>query len=96
MNFNEPTSILQRMVEDMLYIEILEKAASCESSLEELAHLAVYSTSVYGTTAVSARVGKPFNPLLGETFECDRRAELGWRVLMEQVYIHIYVSATVR
>ena len=84
-NFNEPTSILQRMVEDMLYVDLLERAGSCETSLEELAFLAVYSCSVYGTTAVSARVGKPFNPLLGETFECDRRAELGWRVFIEQV-----------
>lgn len=23
--------------------------------------------------------------MLGETFECDRRAEYGWRVLFEQV-----------
>ena len=73
------------MVEDMLYEDILEKAAACDSSLDELAHLAVYSCSVYGTTAVSVRVGKPFNPMLGETYECDRRAELGWRVLLEQV-----------
>ena len=73
------------MVEDMLYVDILEKAASCDSSLEELAYLAIYSCSVYGTTAVSARVGKPFNPMLGETYECDRRAECGWRVFMEQV-----------
>ena len=71
----------------MLYVDILEKAASCDSSLEELAYLAIYSCSVYGTTAVSARVGKPFNPMLGETYECDRRAECGWRVFMEQVYI---------
>ena len=69
----------------MLYVDILEKAASCDSSLEELAYLAIYSCSVYGTTAVSARVGKPFNPMLGETYECDRRAECGWRVFMEQV-----------
>jgi hypothetical protein len=76
------------MVEDMLYIDILEKAAACDSSLEELKYLAVYSCTVYGTTAVSARVGKPFNPMLGETYECDRRAELGWRVFMEQVTHH--------
>ena len=73
------------MVEDMLYVDMLEKAASCDSSLEELAYLAIYSCSVYGTTAVSARVGKPFNPMLGEMYECDRRAECGWRVFMEQV-----------
>lgn len=73
------------MVEDMCYVEMLEKAAACDSSLEELTYLAVYSVACYGSTAVSSRVGKPFNPLLGETFECDRRAEHGWRALLEQV-----------
>lgn len=31
------------------------------------------------------RTGKPFNPLLGETFECDRMEDLGWRSISEQV-----------
>ena len=39
------------------------------------------STSCYAAN----RVNKPFNPMLGETYECDRRAELGWRCFMEQV-----------
>jgi len=39
--------------------------------------------SSYSTTAV--RTGKPFNPLLGETFEFDRTEDLGWRSLAEQV-----------
>ena len=38
------------------------------------------STSCYAAN----RVNKPFNPMLGETYECDRRAELGWRCFMEQ------------
>ena len=85
MNFNEPISILQRMVEDMSHVEVLEKAAACDTSLEELAYLAVYSVACYGSAAVSSRLGKPFNPLLGETYECDRRAEHGWRAFLEQV-----------
>ena len=39
------------------------------------------STSCYAAN----RVNKPFNPMLGETYECDQRAELGWRCFMEQV-----------
>lgn len=85
MNFNEPISILQRMIEDMLHVEVLEKAAACDTSLEELAYLAVFSVACYGSVAVATRLGKPFNPLLGETYECDRRAECGWRAFSEQV-----------
>ena len=39
------------------------------------------STSCYAAN----RVNKLFNPMLGETYECDQRAELGWRCFMEQV-----------
>ena len=41
------------------------------------------STSCYAAN----RVNKLFNPMLGETYECDRRAELGWRCFMEQVRV---------
>ena len=80
-NFNEPLSMLQRMVEDFIYSDILAKAASCDTTLEELTYVAAFATSCYAAN----RVNKPFNPMLGETYECDRRAELGWRCFMEQV-----------
>ena len=72
------------MVEEIKYGYILEAGARCDTTLEELAHVVVFGTSAYAHTTV--RIGKPFNPLLGETYECDRRAELGWRCLLEQVY----------
>ena len=80
-NFNEPLPMLQRMVEDFIYSDILAKAASCDTTLEELTYVAAFATSCYAAN----RVNKPFNPMLGETYECDRRAELGWRCFMEQV-----------
>ena len=80
-NFNEPLSMLQRMVEDFIYSDILVKAASCDTTLEELTYVAAFATSCYAAN----RVNKPFNPMLGETYECDQRAELGWRCFMEQV-----------
>ena len=73
--------MLQRMVEDFIYSDILAKAASCDTTLEELTYVAAFATSCYAAN----RVNKPFNPMLGETYECDRRAELGWRCFMEQV-----------
>ncbi len=93
-NFNEPLSFLQRIVEDLLYADLLEKAAACKDSLQELAHVAAYAVSYYANTATPARVGKPFNPLLGETFECDRRAELGWRCFVEQVRLSLATTAS--
>lgn len=61
----------------------MNNAAACSSTLEEAAFVAAFAASSYESTAI--RVNKPFNPMLGETFECDRRAEYGWRVLFEQV-----------
>lgn len=75
--------MLQRLSEDLEYHELLDKAAKCHSSLEQMCYVAAFSVSSYSTTV--HRTGKPFNPLLGETFELDRRRESGYRSLCEQV-----------
>ncbi|XP_029905203.1 oxysterol-binding protein 1 isoform X2 [Myripristis murdjan] len=85
-NFNEPLSMLQRLSEDLEYYELLDKAAKCQSSLEQLCYVAAFTVSSYSTTV--HRTGKPFNPLLGETFELDRLRECGYRSLCEQVSHH--------
>lgn len=85
-NFNEPLSMLQRLSEDLEYHELLDKAARCESSLEQMCLVAAFSVSSYSTTV--HRTAKPFNPLLGETYELDRLEEFGYRSLCEQVSHH--------
>ncbi|KAG9335971.1 hypothetical protein JZ751_003370 [Albula glossodonta] len=85
-NFNEPISMLQRLSEDLEYSELLDKAAKCQSSLEQLCYVAAFTVSSYSTTV--HRTGKPFNPLLGETYELDRLIESGYRSLCEQVSHH--------
>uniref|UniRef100_A0A452DT16 Oxysterol-binding protein n=1 Tax=Capra hircus TaxID=9925 RepID=A0A452DT16_CAPHI len=85
-NFNEPLSMLQRLTEDLEYHELLDRAAACESSLEQLCYVAAFTVSSYSTTVF--RTSKPFNPLLGETFELDRLEENGYRSLCEQVSHH--------
>eukprot|EP00063_Salmo_salar_P041879 XP_014016714.1 PREDICTED: oxysterol-binding protein 2-like isoform X5 [Salmo salar] len=85
-NFNEPLSMLQRLTEDLEYHELLDKAACCENSLEQLCLVAAFSVSSYSTTV--HRTAKPFNPLLGETYELDRLDDLGYRSLCEQVSHH--------
>ncbi|XP_076177462.1 oxysterol binding protein isoform X5 [Ptiloglossa arizonensis] len=85
-NFSEPLSMLQRLTEDYEYADILDRAAECTDSYEQMAYVAAFTISSYSTTA--SRTGKPFNPLLGETFECDRVDDLGWRAISEQVSHH--------
>lgn len=75
--------MLQRLSEDLEYYELLDRAAKCQSSLEQMCYVAAFTVSSYSTTI--HRTGKPFNPLLGETFELDRIQECGYRSLCEQV-----------
>ncbi len=82
-NFSEPLSMLQRLTEDFEYMECLDNAANCEDSCEQLAYVAAFTISSYAIT--TQRTGKPFNPLLGETYECDRMEDEGWRSFAEQV-----------
>lgn len=77
--------MLQRLTEDLEYHELLDQAAKCKNSLEQLCYVAAFTVSSYSTTVF--RTSKPFNPLLGETFELDRVEENGYRSLCEQVKV---------
>lgn len=85
-NFNEPLSMLQRLTEDLEYHHLLDKAVNCTSSVEQMCLVAAFSVSSYSTTV--HRIAKPFNPMLGETFELDRMEDMGLRSLCEQVSHH--------
>ncbi|KAI1285688.1 Oxysterol-binding protein-related protein 6 [Halotydeus destructor] len=88
---NEPLSMLQRLCEELEYSDILEKAASIEDPCERLVYVAAFAVSPYG--AACYRAGhKPFNPLLGESYECVRE-DKGFRFVSEQVSHHPPVSA---
>ena len=76
-------------MEHVYYAELLTRASQAPTTLEELPYLAAFVLSAYPHTIY--RMAKPFNPLLGETFECDRRAEAGWRSFMEQVQMYLYM-----
>ncbi|KAL4972698.1 Oxysterol-binding protein-domain-containing protein [Aspergillus desertorum] len=84
-SFNEPTSLLQRVAEDLEYTDLLDIAADRTDSMERLVYVAAYAASEYASTI--GRVAKPFNPLLGETFEYVR-PDKGYRFLVEQVSHH--------
>ncbi|KAJ8327421.1 hypothetical protein QVD99_008036 [Batrachochytrium dendrobatidis] len=131
--FNEPLSMLQRMCEDIEYIDLLSLASRTGSAklngqetketlrsnglpdpaMEAATHLqidfaqiqqlqnedaslmrimliAAYAMSSYGSTV--GRVNKPFNPMLGETFELVRK-DKQYRYFSEQVCHHPPISA---
>lgn len=85
-NFNEPLSTLQRLTEEYDYADLLDKGARCKDSCEQMAYVAAFVISAYASSC--NRTSKPFNPLLGETYECDRRDDHGWRCFSEQVSHH--------
>jgi len=88
--FNEPLSFLQRLTEDLEYANILNRASDCGSTLERLCFVAAFASSVYAN--VPGRYWKPFNPLLGETFEFIDKVQ-GYAVICEQVSHHPPISA---
>ena len=89
-SFNEPTSLLYRVVEDMEYTDLLNIAAERNDSTERMVYVAGFAASEYASTI--GRVAKPFNPLLGETYEYCR-PDLGYRFFIEQVTHHPPVGA---
>ena len=84
--FCEPISFLQRNVECLEYSILLDKAAECTDSLEQMGYVAAFCVSEYST--YYDRLAKPFNPLLHETFEFDREDDKGWKCVSEQVSHH--------
>jgi hypothetical protein len=89
-SFNEPTSLLQRCAEDMEYADLLDIAANRPDSTERMVYVAAFAASEYASTI--GRVAKPFNPLLGETFEYAR-PDKNYRFFIEQVSHHPPIGA---
>lgn len=89
-SFNECTNLLQRSAEDMEYTYILDNATASSDPGLRLAYVAAFAGSSYSSTI--NRIAKPFNPLLGETYEYCRR-DKGFRFLAEQVSHHPPVGA---
>jgi hypothetical protein len=82
---NEPLSLLQRATECMEYSALLDKAAAATDVVERLIYVTAFALSNLSTNRVKERaIRKPFNPLLGETFEMVRE-DRGFRMIAEKV-----------
>ncbi|GAA5840076.1 hypothetical protein JCM11251_000596 [Rhodosporidiobolus azoricus] len=85
-SMNEPLSALERIAEELEYSELLDRAAATKDPIERLTLVAVFAVS--GTAGNKFRSSrKPFNPMLGETYECIR-PEKGFRFVSEKVSHH--------
>lgn len=87
-DMNEPITILQKYAEIMEYSEMIDNALQGTyppESGEMILRVAAFSVTYLSAFRAKMRVGrKPFNPLLGETFELVRE-DKGFRFLCEKV-----------
>ncbi|ATY59195.1 hypothetical protein A9K55_002494 [Cordyceps militaris] len=86
---NEPLSLLQKLSEQLEYAELLDKASKLTAPAERLVYVAAFAISQFSSGRAKERaIRKPFNPLLGETFELirgDAETPGGFRLLVEKV-----------
>ncbi|XP_077225072.1 oxysterol-binding protein-related protein 1C-like [Tasmannia lanceolata] len=91
--FNEPLSSLQKCFEDLEYSFLIDRAyewGKRGNSLMRILNVAAFAVSGYAST--EGRNCKPFNPLLGETYEADY-PDKGLRFFSEKVSHHPMVVA---
>ncbi|KAG7459596.1 hypothetical protein MATL_G00212350 [Megalops atlanticus] len=88
---NEPLCLMQRLCEELEYSELLDTANRTEDPYERMVYIAAFSISGYAWASYRNRY-KPFNPVLGETFECIHE-DRGFRYVSEQVSHHPPISA---
>ncbi|XP_060760991.1 oxysterol-binding protein-related protein 3a isoform X2 [Neoarius graeffei] len=88
---NEPVNTLQRLCEELEYCHLLDTAAHTQDPHMRMVYVAAFAVSMYACTFTRAGK-KPFNPVLGETYECEH-PDKGFCFIAEQVSHHPPVSA---
>ncbi|KAJ5537972.1 hypothetical protein N7494_007451 [Penicillium frequentans] len=82
---NEPMSLLQRAAEILEYSSLLDKASQLSDAVERLMYVTAFAISSISSNRVRERsIRKPFNPMLGETYELVREDQ-GFRFIAEKV-----------
>mmetsp|Transcript_26189 Transcript_26189/g.68782 ORF Transcript_26189/g.68782 Transcript_26189/m.68782 type:complete len:516 (+) Transcript_26189:180-1727(+) len=89
---NEPLSALQRQCEELEHSHLLDRASDEADPAKQLLYLAVFAVSGYSNSYFRAG-RKPFNPLLGETYD-HVDTERKFRFVAEQVSHHPPMSAS--
>jgi hypothetical protein len=86
--FNDPTSLLQKCAQSMEYNDLLDRAGLEPDPVKRIALIAIHGATQL--TICERTASKPFNPLLGETFEYVTK---DFSFLSEQVTHHPPVTA---
>ncbi|EXJ85764.1 hypothetical protein A1O1_06132 [Capronia coronata CBS 617.96] len=82
---NEPLSLLQRAAEQLEYSQLLDHAVQCTDVFERLMYVTAFAVSSLSNSRAKERsIRKPFNPMLGETYELVRE-DRGFRFIAEKV-----------
>ncbi|GAB4824194.1 hypothetical protein N2152v2_011240 [Parachlorella kessleri] len=84
----EPRSWLERMCDNWSYLDLLECAADQTDPVERLKYLVAF---VVGGLRQQVSFGKPFNPILGETYQAQYSG--GIEVFVEQISHHPPISS---
>lgn len=87
--FNEPLNLLQKAAQYNEYTSILDKACQEQDQAKRLALVSIFATT--GLTSIERANTKPFNPMLGETYEL---VEEDKEFIAEQVSHHPPISAS--
>ncbi|KAK7898577.1 hypothetical protein WMY93_019430 [Mugilogobius chulae] len=85
------SKVAMPLAEELEYCELLDTANQTHDPYQRMVYVAAFAISAYTSTYHRA-ASKPFNPVLGETYECDR-PDKGFRFIAEQVSHHPPVSA---
>uniref|UniRef100_A0A3P9IJR5 Oxysterol-binding protein n=1 Tax=Oryzias latipes TaxID=8090 RepID=A0A3P9IJR5_ORYLA len=80
-----------RLCEELEYSELLDTACNTPDPFQRMVYIAAFAISGYSTATFRNRY-KPFNPVLGETYECIRE-DRGFQFISEQVCHHPPISA---
>lgn len=89
---HEPLSILQRLCETYEEVDLLEKTEETESSILRMAYVMGFAYSGYAPMVL--RVKKPFDSLLGETYEFTSPSKKKFRYYAEHVSYNPSIIAT--
>lgn len=82
---NEPLSLLQKAAEQLEYSSLLDHAVKSHETFERLMYVTAFALSALSNSRVKERsIRKPFNPMLGETYELVRE-DRGFRFIAEKV-----------
>lgn len=86
---NEPISLMQRMAEHLEYANMLNTASAHKNPIQRLLYVTAFAVSYFSSSRAKERaIRKPFNPMLGETFELlrtENEVPGGFRLLVEKV-----------